>query len=312
MNKSFEEILKQNKKAMLIGIGGGGDIVGTLPTAGLLELFDIECVLAGLPWERSVIDPVPGPRQFSEVVNSEKINEGVWTCNKDTATNTGVLFAESGISKVFDNETLLIDATIGAEKISGYLIDAAEKLGIDLIIGIDVGGDAIAVGDEKGILSPLADSTMIAALYKIRNNIDTFLGMFGFGSDGELTLEELEASLALLAQNKGILGSWGITQKTLELMNRVIEVVPTEASRSPVRYAEGNFKATTIRSGTVNVDLNYSSTSTIYIDVEVMYEKVSSLSRAVADSDNIMESKKILNDMGIRTEFDIEEERYGS
>jgi len=82
MNKSFEEILKTSQKAMLIGIGGGGDIVGTLPTAGLLELFGIEYVLAGLPWERSVIDPVPGPRKFNEIVKSEKINEGVWTCHK--------------------------------------------------------------------------------------------------------------------------------------------------------------------------------------------------------------------------------------
>ena len=50
-------------------------------------------------------------------------------------------------------------------------------------------GDAIATRrPRKGILSPLADSTMIAALYNIRNEINTFLGMFGFGSDGELTL----------------------------------------------------------------------------------------------------------------------------
>jgi len=312
MNKSFEDILRKSNKAMLIGIGGGGDVVGTLPTAGLLDLFDIEYVLAGLPWERSVIDPVPGPRKFSEIVNSQKINEGVWTCNQNTKTDTGVLFAESGISKVFDTQTLLIDATIGAEKISVYLLDAAKKLGIDLIVGIDVGGDAIAVGNEKGILSPLADSTMIAALYNIRNEINTFLGMFGFGSDGELTLGELENSLSLLAQNKGILGSWGITQKTLNLMKKVIETVPTEASRSPVIYAEGKFKTTNIRSGTVKVELNFASTSTIYIDVAVMYEKVSSLAKAVAESADLMESRKILNEMGIRTEFDIEEERYGS
>ena len=311
MKNSFEELLKKSKKALLIGIGGGGDIVGTLPTAGLLELFDTEYVLAGLPWERSVIDPVPGPRTYGEIVNCEKINEGVWYCNKDTKTSTGVLFAESGISKVFGTRTLLIDATVGAENIAKYLLDAANKLGVDLIIGIDVGGDAIAVGTEEGILSPLADSTMIAALYNIRNDVNTIMGMFGFGSDGELTLSELENSLSLLAQNKGVLGSWGITQKPIELMNRVMEVVPTEASRSPVRYAEGKFKATTIRSGTVKVDLNFSSTSTIYIDVEVMFEKVSELARAVANSPDLMESKKILNDMCISTEFDIEEERYG-
>ena len=312
MNKSLEEILKTSQKALLIGIGGGGDIVGTLPTAGLLELFGIEYVLAGLPWERSVIDPVPGPRKFSEIVNSEKINEGVWACNKNTKTDTGVLFAESGISGIFDSQTILIDATVGAKKISEYILDAAGKLGFDLVIGIDVGGDAIATGTEKGILSPLADSTMIAALYNIRNEINTFLGMFGFGSDGELTLQEIEASLSLIARNGGILGSWGITQKTLKLMKKVIETIPTEASRSPVMYAEGSFKTTKIRSGTVKVELNYSSTSTIYIDVAVMFEKVSGLARAVSESGNLMDSRKILNEMGIRTEFDIEEERYGS
>ena len=305
-------MLMESTKAMLIGIGGGGDVVGTLPTKGLLEMFGTECVLAGLPWERSVIDPVPGPRKFNEIVNCEKINEGVWICNKDTKTDTGVLFAESGISKVLNTDTLLIDATIGSENISHYIVDAAASLDIDLIVGIDVGGDAVAVGNEKGILSPLADSTMIAALYKTGSSIDTFMGMFGFGSDGELTLDEIEHSLSLLAQNGGILGSWGITRKTLEIMNRVMEVVPTEASRSPVRYAEGNFKATKIRSGTVDVDLNFSSTSTIYIDVEVIYEKVSDLSRAVAGSGDLMESRKILNELGVRTEFDIEEERYGN
>jgi hypothetical protein len=300
MNNSFEKLLTKSKKALLIGIGGGGDIVGTLPTAGLLELFDIEYVLAGLPWERSVIDPVPGPRKFHEIVNSGKINEGVWICNKETKTDTGVLFAETGVSRMFDKD------------ISEFLLDAAGKLGIDLIIGIDVGGDVIANGTEKGLLSPLADSTMIAAFYNLRKKIDSFLGVFGFGSDGELSLDELENSVAVLSQNGGILGTWGITQKTLNLMKEVIKVVPTEASRSPVRYAEGKFQNTTIRSGTVKVELNYCCTSTIYIDTAVLFEKVSTLARAVADSDDIMKSRKILNNMGIQTEFDIETERYGN
>ena len=49
-NLSLEEILRKSTKAILLGIGGGGDIVGTIPTARLLEMFGIECVLGGLPW----------------------------------------------------------------------------------------------------------------------------------------------------------------------------------------------------------------------------------------------------------------------
>lgn len=312
MNKSFEELLSKSRKALLIGIGGGGDVVGTLPTAGLLELFGIECILAGLPWERSVIDPVPGPRTYDQLVNAEKINDGIWICTKDTKTNTGVRFAESGISGVLGKDTLLVDITPGAAKISEYIIDAAGKLNVDLVIGIDVGGDSLATGSEKGILSPLADSTMIAAFYKLRKDINSFLGIFGLGSDGELTIDEMEHSLKLLAQDGGIIGSWGLTKNSIKLMNEVVEVVPTEASRTPVRYAEGKFQKTTIRSGTVKVDLNFSSTSTVYVDTAVHYEKVSALSRAVAESPDLMESKKILNGMGVKTEFDIEEERCGS
>ncbi|TDI91579.1 MAG: DUF1152 domain-containing protein, partial [Candidatus Dadabacteria bacterium] len=52
--KSFKEIIKSSNKALLIGIGGGGDIVGTIPTADLLGLFGVECIFGGLSWERSV------------------------------------------------------------------------------------------------------------------------------------------------------------------------------------------------------------------------------------------------------------------
>ena len=48
MLKSFSKY----KKALVIGIGGGADIVGTIPTKFFLESNGINCQLAGLPWER--------------------------------------------------------------------------------------------------------------------------------------------------------------------------------------------------------------------------------------------------------------------
>ncbi|MGH7885048.1 MAG: DUF1152 domain-containing protein, partial [Thermodesulfobacteriota bacterium] len=92
---SIEKFLKNKKRAMLIGIGGGGDIVGTLPTANLLKTNGITSILGGLSWERSVFDPIPGPRKLEETINAEEINSIVWKANKDTVTTTGVKFAES-------------------------------------------------------------------------------------------------------------------------------------------------------------------------------------------------------------------------
>ncbi len=93
----LEKILKNSKKAILLGIGGGGDIVGTLPTANLLKINGIQCVLGGLSWERFVIDPDPGPRKLEESRNVCEINDVVWECSKDSATRGGSRFAEAGM-----------------------------------------------------------------------------------------------------------------------------------------------------------------------------------------------------------------------
>jgi len=106
---TIRQIVGNAKKAILLGVGGGGDIVGTIPTADFLGMFGVECVLGGLSWERSVIDPMPGPRTFEETSGARKLNDVVWWVDKDTATSTGVRFAEAGVSEVTGRETLLID-----------------------------------------------------------------------------------------------------------------------------------------------------------------------------------------------------------
>ncbi len=307
---SLENLLRNSKKAMLIGIGGGGDIVGTLPTANLLKINGIESVLGGLSWERSVFDPIPGPRKFEETINAERINDVVWFADRNTATSTGVKFAESGMAEALNEKSLLIDISYGATKTAESLLDAAKRLSCDFIIGIDVGGDVVGFGDEKGLMSPLADAIMTASLYKLRNKIPTMMGVFGFGSDGELTNSELENSFKTIAKNGGVLGSWGITKKTLELMRKVIEVVPTEASRSPVEYAMGEFENTSIRSGTVPVKLNLCSTITFYLDPKVVFEKISKPAQVVIDCNSIEEASIALNNIGIKTELDLEIEKF--
>ena len=307
--KSLEEILAKSKKAIIIGIGGGGDIVGTIPTAKLLEQFNIEYILGGLPWERSVFDPKPGPRVFNEILNCKKLNESVWIANKHTTTSDKIRFAESGVSEVLDTETLLVNIVDGIDSTVEGLLNAAESLDVDLIIGIDVGGDAIGFGNEEGLMSPLADAIMTSVLYKLSSKINTIMGIFGFGSDGELTLLELENSFSKIAQNSGILGSWGITQKTLRLMEKIIKVVPTEASKLPVLYAKGEFENTKIRSGSREVDLNISSTITFYLDPKIVFEKISKPSRAVINCKSLKEANTALNNIGIKTELDLEVEK---
>ena len=113
---SLEKILTNSSKAMIIGIGGGGDVVGTLPRANLLKLHGIKSIIGGLPWERSVFDPVPGPRKFSETQNTTQINNIVWKANKDSKTDTGIVFAEAGVSEIIGEED---DDAVGGNQIKG-------------------------------------------------------------------------------------------------------------------------------------------------------------------------------------------------
>ena len=306
----LEDILKNSRKAIVLGIGGGGDIVGTLPTVNLLETNGTQCVLGGLSWERFTIDPDPGPRKLEEARNVSEINDVVWRCNKDSLTRAGARFAEAGMAEVLGEETLLVDISYGPAKVFEGITDAAQKLGADLVVGIDVGGDVLGSGDEKGLMSPLADAIMTAALYRQSFRMPTIMGVFGFGSDGELSKEELERSFGAIARNNGMLGSWGISAKTLKLMEKAIGIIPTEASRGPVEYANGAFRTTSIREGRRKVELDIRSTVTFYVDPRVVYEKVSKPAQAVYECETIGEANTKLNEAGIRTELDIEMELY--
>ena len=97
---SLEDIIGSSSRALVVGVGGGGDVVGALATARFLEFCGLEFVLGGLSWERSIYDPIPGPRKLSEVRNVRVLHDYAWMANGDSQTTTGVFFAESKMAAV--------------------------------------------------------------------------------------------------------------------------------------------------------------------------------------------------------------------
>src|SRR3990172_7350248 len=82
---------------------------------------------------------------------------------------------------------------------------AMKELKIDLLVGLDVGGDSLAQGYEPGLRSPLADSIMLAAFAELEQRGQRALwGVFGYGSDGELSVDEIEMALSQLAAAGGL------------------------------------------------------------------------------------------------------------
>jgi hypothetical protein len=181
-------------------------------------------------------------------------------------------------------------------------------LNADLLVGIDVGGDSLATGNEPGLRSPLADAMMLAALYQLSEEFPCLWGVFGYGSDAELTPSEIDRALSTAAQHGGLLGAWGMTPSVADELQRVITHVHTEASAIAVECARGGAGTKTIRNGTRTVPLSPVCTVTFYLSPRVLFEHVTTLPSAVADAPSLEAASTILCDLGIRTEYAFEQD----
>lgn len=307
---SLESLIRGSSRALVIGVGGGGDVVGALATARFLEFCGLRFFLGGLPWERFVYDPVPGPRRLVEIEHARIIHPHAWMVNNKTHTHHGIRFTETEMAALYGWEVLHIDITSGVSGAVAGLEAAIAALGIDLLVGIDVGGDSLAQGGEKGLRSPLADAVMLAAFAELaRRGHATIWGVFGYGSDGELTVDEIERALAHIAAAGGLLGAWALTPQVVSELEDVIEKVPTEASAIPLRCARGAWGETNIRSDQRKVRLTPLATLTFYLSAPVLFHTLSRPAQAVAASDSLEAANDALHQLGIKTELDLERER---
>jgi hypothetical protein len=307
----LEDLIRSSKRALVVGVGGGGDVVGALATARFLDFCGLEFVLGGLSWERSIYDPIPGPRKLSEVRNVRVLHNYAWMANGDSQTTTGVFFAESKMAAVQGQEVLLIDINGGVKGAVDGLEVAMKELNTDLLVGLDVGGDSLAQGNEPGLRSPLADSIMLAAYAELEKlGHRTLWGVFGYGSDGELTVDEIEAALNKLAVAGGLLGGWSLTPKISAELEEVIKTVPTEASAIPVQCFRGAWGESKIRSGQRSVKLTPLTAVTFFMSATKLYETLSRPARAVRASASLEDANDALRTIGISTELDFERSKY--
>src|SRR3954447_15123998 len=311
--KDADLALARSRRPLVIGIGGGGDVVGALATAEAARLYHgARPVVGGVPWERRPIGPVPGPRGVDEIEGAEEIAPGVLLARPRTRVRgRDVLFAESHMAEFLGEPTVLVDVTRGPAAIAAGLADAAARLEVDAIVFADVGGDVLAHGHEAGLGSPLCDALMLAAAVRLERDADgdgpEVLGaIFGPGCDAELTLAEVSERLADVARAGGLAGARGITPPIAERLEAAIEHVPTEASAQAVRGFRGVAGPTAIRGGRRSLELMPAVALTVYYDATIAYEATASLARAVMDAASLEEANEIMRSLGVRSELDWE------
>ncbi|MGB9183163.1 MAG: DUF1152 domain-containing protein [Solirubrobacteraceae bacterium] len=306
-----EAMLRAARRPLMIGMGGGGDVVGALASAEFARLYDgSEPLVGGLSWERRPIDPLPGPRGEAEIEGAEPLAPGVLLAGPRTRVrDRDVHFAESRMAAFLDRPTLLITIDDGPAAIAAGLAAACAQLHRDLLVFVDVGGDVLAQGDESGLRSPLCDAIMLAAAHQLATeHVPVLLAVFGIGCDAELTASEVLTQLAVVAAADGLGGVRGLTAPVAQRLEAAMELVPTEASAQAVRAFRGASGKVTIRGGERSFELSTVAASTFYLDVQIAYATAGRLARAVAGSESLTAANRILNELGVRTELDLETE----
>ena len=286
-----------------MGIGGGGDVVGALAAA---ELLGGEAVVGGLTWERRPVDPIPGPRLLAEVVGAEPLNAAVALCGPDTSGPGGFLFCESHVARATGSKTVLVDPNPGPRAVAAALDDAAQRLGCDRIVLLDVGGDVLAHGDEPGLASPLADAVLLACAAFLRTPC---LGaVFGAGCDAELKPDEVRARL----DEVGTTGEETLSAEQLDRLEKVVVEVPTEASAMALRCARGERGEVPIRQGRRNVLLTELGGIVAWFDPLRAMDTAARLAAIVRDARSLEEADALLEARGIRTELAYERDMAAS
>jgi hypothetical protein len=219
----------------------------------------------------------------------------------------GFRFAEGRMAELLGEPTVLVDPNGGPAAVAGGLAAACTELGCDTVVLLDVGGDAIAHGNEAGLASPLADAVVLAAAPALAATGVTVLGaVFGSGCDGELRPDEVAARLDEIAAAGGALGDEPVDGETLARLGAAVEAVPTEASAMALRCARGATGVTPIREGRRTVTLTPAGGRVFFFDPEVALRSAARLARAVRGARDLLAANAILEDMGVRTELDYE------
>lgn len=284
--------------------------MGSLAVARVLSERGVDAVVGGVAWERIVVDPEPGPRPLSEVVGPVRTGPGWAVVDPQAGATTarGLHFCESRLAAHLGAETVLIDVTGGPALAARGIEGAAAELDCDLALLVDIGGDAIAKGDEPGLASPLCDAVMLAAGLALPASLPVLAGVLGAGCDGELRPGEVLSRVATLAGAGAWIGTVGVSPEAADEIDRAADAAVTEASRLVARCARGEHGEVEIRGGRRTVEAGPVGALCFMFDLERALPELP-LVHAVADATSIEAANDALAGLGVSTELDYERRR---
>ena len=304
------EDLRGVSRVLVVGVGGGGDSLGALILYHKLKALGVRVLLGNVVWERFVLDPFPGPVPLEQVVNAEVLGRSVALVDGSSYVDRhGYRFKPQIVraSEILGEKTVFLDITKGVVGLVEAFDVVSERLGVEAIVGVDVGGDILALGYEDDLWSPLADSISLGALSKTR--VPSMIAVLAPGADGELSQQTVLTRISEVAREGGLIGVYGLTRREYRVLRKHLDIFTSEASKIPFEAFEGYAGEKSIRVGSRKVEVNMVSTTLYLLDVSVTYNR-SVMAKLVSVTRSVEEARRALNRHCIYTELDLEEELY--
>ena len=249
IRKSLHEIALASKKALLIGIGGGGDIIQTIPIRNYLQLLGVEEIylagVAGEWWPFDTSSPseyiwAPTVYAVEDLTDAQPVTDGVAKVNPETKYH-GRSIAEAKIAQALGEETYVFSVHRGVQGLLKSLRGFIAMTGVDLVVGMDVGSDSLYSGEDEihQPKTPLVDFIVLSALTQLE--VDTVYGLAGLGCDGEMEIVDVERNVSKIMQAGGFIGAYGLTQQDVLDMEKACALFADPVERFPCLAAKGDF-----------------------------------------------------------------------
>jgi len=219
VKESLTELALQSKRALIMGIGGGGDIILTLPLANFLSQLGVnEITIGGVSsqwWnptggstkENFVLAPIV--YDVTKLSNIELIEPLLVRVNSRSTYN-GFQPAEAAISEASKWPVIIGGLTNGVIGLRDSINAFIRDYKIDLFVGADIGAHSFHDGKETTPpFSSLISLMTLSAMLQF--DCPVVYAFAGYTCDAEMEVEELDERLSKIMKSGGFLGAYGLT-----------------------------------------------------------------------------------------------------
>jgi hypothetical protein len=305
---SLTERALQTRRAIVMGIGGGGDVIQAIPVANYLRLLGVETIFLGGvscqwwtedgnplsdTWGSSVLGPtVYDVKKLSEAEPWAPVVAGVGP----RSNFAGKRPAEAVLADQLPADGVFVagltDGVVGLRDSLNQVIAERE---IDLFVGVDIGSDSFHNGQEaQPAYTSLVDFMSLGAMTQL--DCPVIYGVSGYGCDGEMQLDELDERVSIVMREGGYLGAYGLTQRDVQEMLRAAEAYPDPIEHWSPRAARGEFGTKAVNVGrpwgTV-IHVTPLASVMMFFDPHTMVEHVSRGVKALAGTTSLAEAETI-------------------